>query len=332
MIGVTGANGLLGSFIVRKLIEERAEFVAFKRRAGDSSLLRDVEANIKWRELDVEDPVGMDDALQGVTSVIHAAAMVSFNPHRASRIARVNTEGTRHLVNACLANHIRRFVYISSVAALGRAKGQAHIDENNKWVDRSPAGAYALSKYLAELEVSRGQEEGLRTVILNPSVILAPADWTKSSARLFRYVWAQRPFYMEGSLNWVDVRDVAAAAWMLLNSGTENERFIVNAGAVSYKEFFDAVALRLGRRAPVIKLNKNLLKIAAQAASLTAWIGRSEPVITPETARLAGASFLYENNKIKKTLHFEFHTLDNTLDWCCKYYRQKFALKNGETP
>jgi dihydroflavonol-4-reductase len=332
MIGVTGANGLLGSFIIRKLIEERADFVAFKRSAGDASLLQDVEANIEWRELDVENPVGMDDALQGVTSVIHAAALVSFDPHRAARIAKINTEGTRHLINACLANNIRKFVYISSVAALGRAKGQTRIDESNKWVDRTPAGAYALSKYLAELEVFRGQEEGLRTVILNPSVILAPADWTKSSARLFRYVWAQRPFYLEGSLNWVDVRDVAAAAWLLLNSGTENERFIVNAGAVSYKEFFDAVARRFGRRPPVIKLNKNLLKIAAQAESFRAWIGQSEPAITRETARLAGASFLYENNKIKKTLHFEFHTLDNTLDWCCEYYRQKFALKNGEAP
>jgi len=126
-------------------------------------------------------------------------------------------------------------------------------------------------------------------------------------------------------LNWVDVRDVATAAWKLLNSGMENERFILNAGTVSYKEFFDAVALRFGRKPPMIKLSKNFLKIASRIETMRAWLSQSDPLITPETARLAGTSFLYENNKIKKTLHFEFQALDNTLDWCCQYYRQKFA-------
>ncbi len=325
MIGVTGANGLLGSFIVRKLIAENEKFVAFKRRSGDTSLLNDAAEKIQWRDLDLEDPVTMDDAMKGITSVIHAAGLVSFNPRRSSLISRINTEGTRHLVNACLAHGIKRFVHISSVAALGRMKGQTRIDENNKWVEDSLNTSYAISKYFGELEVFRGQEEGLQTVVLNPSVILAPADWRKSSAQLFRYVWAQHPFYTEGSFNWVDVRDVAAAAWKLLNSGMENDRFIVNAGTVTYKDFFEAVAVRLGRKPPDIKLSKNLLKIVSHIESFRAWISQSDPLITPETARLAGTTFLYENNKIKKTLQFEFQTLDNTLDWCCHYYRQKFG-------
>lgn len=325
MIGVTGANGLLGSFIVRKLIAENETFVAFRRGSADTSLLKDVEKKIQWRELDLQNPVTMDEALKEVTSVMHAAGLVSFDPRRTSLLSEVNAEGTRHLVNACLAHGIERFVHISSVAALGRAKGQTHIDEHNKWEENSLNTSYAISKYLAELEVFRGQEEGLRTVVLNPSVILAPADGKKSSARLFAYAWGQPLFYTEGSLNWVDVRDVATAAWRLLHSGLENERFIVNAGTVSYKEFFDAVAARLGRRPPGVKLSKNLLKIVAGVESVRAWINRSEPLITPETARLAGTHFLYKNNKIKKTLQLEFHSMENTLDWCCHYYRQKFT-------
>ncbi|HEX8038459.1 MAG TPA: NAD-dependent epimerase/dehydratase family protein [Chryseosolibacter sp.] len=325
MIGVTGANGLLGSFIVRKLIAENERFIAFRRGSADTSLLRDVEDKIQWRELDLQNPVTMDEALKDVTSVIHAAGLVSFDPRRSSLLSKVNTEGTRHLVNACLAHGIKRFVHISSVAALGRTKGQTHIDERNKWEENSLNTSYAISKYLAELEVFRAQEEGLHTVVLNPSVILAPADEGRSSARLFAYVWRQQLFYAEGSLNWVDVRDVATAAWKLLHSGTENERFIVNAGAVSYKEFFDAVAVRFGRRPPGVKLNKNLLKIVSGVETVRAWINRSEPLITPETARLAGTHFLYENNKIKKTLQLEFHSMENTLDWCCQYFRQKFA-------
>ena len=140
---------------------------------------------------------------------------------------------------------------------------------------------------------------------------------------------AKRRYYIDGSLNYVDVRDVAAVTWMLLNSGMENERFIVNAGAVSYKDFFDAVARRFGTKPPMIKLSKNILKIVAGVEAVTAGIRRAEPLITPETARLAGTFFLYQNNKIKKSLHFEFQELDTTLDWCCRYYMQKFDLKKG---
>lgn len=329
MIGVTGANGLLGSFIVRKLIEEGQKFIAFKRRSSDTSLLADVQEEIQWRDLDLHDPVSMDDSLQDITALIHAAAIVSFNPRHAASIARANTEGTRNVVNACLAGGIKRLVYISSVGALGRTKGQAVIDENNKWVENAVQTPYATSKYYAEVEVFRGQEEGLKTVILNPSVILAPADWTKSSARLFKYVWDERRFFIDGSLNYVDVRDVAAVAWMVLNSPIENDRFIVNAGSVSFKEFFDAVAMRFGRKPPMIKLNKNFIKIVTGIEALRAKISGSEPIITPDTARLAESHFHYPNRKIKKLLPIEFRSLDNTLDWCCRYYMQKFTPKKG---
>jgi nucleoside-diphosphate-sugar epimerase len=127
----------------------------------------------------------------------------------------------------------------------------------------------------------------------------------------------------------VDVRDVAAATWILLNSGMENARFIVNAGAVSYKDFFDTVARRFGKKGPMIKLSKNILKIVASAESVRARLSQSEPLITPDTARLAGNFFVYQNNKIKTSIQFEFRTLDDTLDWCCRYYMQKFGLKKG---
>src|SRR5688572_1217970 len=120
MIAVTGANGLLGSFIVRKLIEQNKPFVALKRSGSDISLLDDVAEKITWRDAEVTDPVSLDEALRDVTQVVHAAAIVSFNPRDARKIAEVNIQGTRHVVNICLANGVRRLVHISSVAALGR--------------------------------------------------------------------------------------------------------------------------------------------------------------------------------------------------------------------
>jgi nucleoside-diphosphate-sugar epimerase len=323
MIAVTGANGLLGSFIIRTLIDQKESFVALKRADSDLSLLADVNHMIAWKDADILDPVSLDDALQGVTTVIHTAAMVSFNPRLARTIYKINVEGTANVVNACLTSQVKKLVHISSVAALGRLKGQTSIDENHKWTDNRLNSTYAESKYLAELEVFRGHEEGLQAVILNPSIILAAADWTKSSAKLFKYVWDERPFYIDSHLNFVDVRDVAKATHQLMQGNHAGERFILNAGAVALPSFLTAAAQRFNKKPPAIKLTPALLSVAAFGERVRSWITRSEPLITSETARLAGARFFYENKKIVKQLNFEFQTFDQTMDWCCKYYMKE---------
>jgi dihydroflavonol-4-reductase len=327
MIAVTGANGLLGSFIVRKLIQEQKSFVAIKRAGSDTSLLEDVADKVQWRTADVLNPLMLSDALEGCTQVIHSAAVVSFNPWQADNVLEINSIGTRNIVNACFHQNIKRLVHISSVAALGRQKEQTIIREDNKWVENPLNSVYADSKYKAELEVFRGQEEGLNTVILNPSIILAPADWNRSSAKLFRYVWHQRPFYIDASLNYVDVRDVASCAYQLLQSNFEAERFIVSAGNISFKNFFEKTANKFDVKPPSVRLSKSIVKSVARFERIRTWFTRSEPLITRETAQLVGAQFLYDNKKIKNNLNFEFQTLENTLEWCCDYYNRKFNSK-----
>jgi dihydroflavonol-4-reductase len=323
MVAVTGANGLLGSFIVRKLIEKQVPFVAFKRKDSDTTLLSDVASHITWRTADMLDPVQLDEALEGVTKVIHTAGVVSFNPRRATYVMDNNVIGTRNLINECLSKKIARLVHISSVAALGRQKNQTLIDEKNQWIDNPMNTVYAKSKYLAELEIFRAQEEGLNSVIVNPSVILAPADWTKSSAKLFRYVWDEKPFYTDAYLNYVDVRDVAGITVRLLDEKVSGHRLILNAGKISFYNFFEQVATRFNRRPPGIRLGSRFLRLVARFEELRARISGSEPVLTRETARLSGTEFLYSNKKIKELLLVEFQPIEASLDWCCQYYLTK---------
>lgn len=329
MIAVTGATGLLGSFIVRELIDRGEAFVALKRRGSDTSLLADVASRITWRDADVLNPVELEDALEGVTRVIHSAAVVSFHPGKAAYVMDINVQGTRNIIHECQAKGIRRFVHISSVAALGRQKGQKLIDETNQWVDSPMNSVYAESKYLSELEVFRAQEEGMSTVIINPSVILAPAAWDRSSAKLFKYVWDEKRFYSEAFLNYVDVRDVARITCRLLaDESVQGQRFIVNAGKISFRDFFRAVAKRFNKRAPDRKLSPTFLQVVARAEVLRSWFTGNEPLLTKETARLAGTEFLYDNLKIREALSVDFQPIDLSLDWCCEHYLTKYANKN----
>jgi dihydroflavonol-4-reductase len=327
MIAVTGANGLLGSFIIRKLIEQKESFVALKRPDSDLSLLTDVQHQVTWRDADILNPVALQEAFVDVSHVIHTAAMVSFNPRARNTLYRINVEGTHNVVNACLLKQVKKLIHISSVAALGRQKGETSLNEDHKWTDNALNSSYAESKYRAELEVFRGQEEGLNTVMLNPSVILAGADWSKSSAKLFRYVWEEKPFYIENHLNFVDARDVAAVTHQFLHKDFSGQRFILNAGSMELATFFAKVAVRFNKKAPSINLGRPFLNILAFAENLRSWLTHSEPLITSETARLANTRFHYENQKIKKLIDFEFQSIDQTLDWCCQYYINKFQTK-----
>ena len=320
MIAVTGANGLLGSYMVRKLCDTNTPFIAIKRKGSDTSLLNDLKEKITWREADVTDSVSLQEALVDITGVIHTAAFVSFNPRKADAIFEINTEGTKNVVNACLVRNIKRLLHVSSVSALGRQKGQTYLTEENKWVDSSINSKYGESKYKAELEVFRGQEEGLSTVIVNPSVILGFSNWNKSSAQLFKYAWEQRPFYMDGSLNYVDVRDVAEVCFQLFHSTREGERFILNAGAIPFKDFFDKAAAGFQKKGPKIKVTRNYLKVVAALEGVRTRVLGSEPLITQETARLAGTHFLYDSQKVKNALNFNFQTIDATVQWCCEQY------------
>jgi nucleoside-diphosphate-sugar epimerase len=327
MIAVTGANGLLGSFIVRMLIQHDEPFVAMKRKDSDISLLQDVNESITWFDADILDIVSLNEAFRNVTHVIHTAAIVSFNPRRARHVMEINVQGTRNVVNACLANNVKRIVHVSSVAALAAQKSQTTITEENKWVETQHQTVYAKSKYLSELEIFRGQEEGISSVIVNPSLILAGANWDNSSAQIFKYIWRQSPFYSDGSINYVDVLDVAKIIYMLLRMPVEAERYIVSAGKVRYKELFGLIAKEFGKKIPSIKINKNFLSIGAYFETWRAIIAGSEPRLTRETARVAGVNYLFENRKIVDQLNFEFQPIDKTLQRCCRYYMDRMNAK-----
>jgi nucleoside-diphosphate-sugar epimerase len=327
MIAVTGGNGLLGNFVIRKLIAKGEKFIALRRNSSDVSLLDDIADQISWRNADIMDPVSLREGLEGATHVIHTAAIVSFNPRRANEVMDINMMGTRNVVNACLEHNVKRLVHVSSVAALGRQKGQYLIDEDNKWIDSPDNNIYAISKYQSELEVFRGVEEGLSAVVVNPSLILAEANWNVSSAQLFKYAWDQRPFYMDGFVNYVDVIDVANVIYALLYDEVRGQRFIVSCGKISYKELLTKMALHFNKKPPSIRMTKAVLKPVAFIDGIRARLTGAEPKITPETARLAGSDFLFDNKKITNKLGYQFQSIDETLKRCCRYYTSKVIAK-----
>jgi dihydroflavonol-4-reductase len=322
MVFITGANGLVGSFVARRFLEAGYQVAALKRQTSDVSLVQDIAHLIQWHEGDILDVLSLEKAIQqDIDIVIHTAAVVSFIPKEREMLYKVNVEGTTNVVNACLSKGIEKVCFVSSVAALSRTPNKTEIDEEQVWQDSPLNSHYAKSKYLAELEVWRGVAEGLKAIVVCPSVILGEADWHKSSTQLFKYVFDERPFYTDGTINYVDVLDVAEAIFQLIEKQKFDERYILSAGTITYQEFLTRTADAMNKKPPRIRISAGISKILWRVEALRSLLIGSKPLITRETAQSASHSFVYLNTKVKTVLEFSFRPLNETLERIAKKFR-----------
>jgi len=324
MILITGATGLVGSFIAKDLLDEGVSFKSLKREHSTiPDILKDHEnfSLIEWINGDIREPISLDEAFEGVDEVIHCAALVSFYSGDYNQMKDINVLGTINMVNHAQKYSVKKFVHISSIAALGRSEKNATITEETKWVKSANDSRYAWTKHLGELEVWRASEEGLPVIILNPTVVLGPSNWNNSSTRLFKYVWEERGFYPKGALNYIDVRDVSSIAIKMLKSEVVGERFILNSGKVLYKTLLQLIAKTFDKRAPSKEVKRWMLSVGSIFESVKSIFSREKPLVTRETIRLSRTDFNYKNDKIKSFLDFEFNPLEDTIVWTCKELR-----------
>ena len=208
---------------------------------------------------------------------------------------------------------------MSSIAALGRNSTDGMVDEECHFKATKLDSNYALSKYYAEQEVWRVSQEGLDIVIVNPSVILGPGDWSKGSSRIFQKIYSGLKFYTPGSTGYVDVLDVANSLVSLLFSDVENERFIVNGANLKYRDCFDRIAVAVNKPKATIKVTSFLKEIAWRLEAIRTFLTGNKPLITRETADNAMTDSSYSTAKIISAIDFNFTDIDVTIkkyaDW-----------------
>lgn len=315
MILVTGASGFLGRHLLRFLSGKGYALRALYHQhppAGDMKVLPGVE----WRQCDLLDIYDVAEAMQGVTAVYHCAAMVSFGG-KGDRAAlqRMNVDATANVVNEALEQNVRKLVFVSSIAALGRAaRAEKAVTEDEQWEDSNENSAYARSKYLAEMEVWRAIAEGLNAVVVNPAIILGEGNWDNGSPALIKVADKELPFYTEGVNGWVDVADVVLAMHLLMESDISSERFIISAGDFSYRYIFTEMAAALSRKAPHIKARPWMSGLLWRWNRLRRLCGSGGGTITRETAHTAHAICHYDNSRfLLRFPDFQYTPIENTI-------------------
>ncbi len=293
MILVTGGSGLLGKALIQALLKEEKPVRALVHQTP----LEITHPLLEIYQGDILDITCLQNSLQGIDEVYHCAGLVSYIPGKDKQLYKINVEGTANLVNLALDAKVHKLIHVSSVAALNSGKRGTPIDEGEPWNEVSPDTPYGKSKYLGEMEVWRGMAEGLDVVVVNPSIIIGPGNWNEGSTAMFKKVYDGFNWFTLGATGYVGVDDVARAMIMLMNSDFKNNRYILSAENLSYKEVLSNISLAFGLTPPKRKLTAWMAACLWRIEWLRSKISGKDSLITKQTAEKAFEKVKYDNSK-----------------------------------
>lgn len=323
MILVTGGTGLVGAHLLLHLAESETGLRAIYRESKSvektKSLFRLYQKDhlfpkIEWIQADIIDIPSLEIAFQNVDYVYHCAGQISYDPNDENSIRKINIEGTANIVNCCIAYQIKKLCHVSSIAALGNlAAHEKEVTEETEWNPEMPHNDYAISKYGAEMEIWRGQQEGLNVVVVNPGVIFGAGFWNQGSGKFFSSIKKGFPFYTNGSTAYVGVTDVVNIMIQLMKSDLVGERYIVIAENRSFKNIIFEIAQKLNAPKPKTEAKPWLLNIAWRLDWLVSLIFRSKRKLSKYTVHSLTSSEFISNQKIKNALNYEFQDMDSVI-------------------
>lgn len=172
---VTGGTGFIGSQLVAALVR-RGDSVRVLHRAR-SDLVALAGLPIEHAIGDILEPEAVLAAVSGCDLVFHVAAVASYWRTQRAQIYRVNVDGTRTVMEACLRAGVPRVVHTSSIAAVGLPRPGTMANEDTPFDEWSARFPYGDSKHRAEGEVLKAVALGLRAVIVNPVIVIGPGDY-----------------------------------------------------------------------------------------------------------------------------------------------------------
>ncbi|MEZ0006138.1 dihydroflavonol-4-reductase [Flavobacterium sp. 28YEA47A] len=321
MVLVTGATGLVGSHLLLLLLENGEEVKALYRNEKN---IQQTKALFEWKDQlalfekinwiqgCLTDIPSLEKAFENIDYVYHCAAFISFDPDDEEQLRKTNIEGTANIVNLCLAYHVKKLCYVSSIAALGDLQGrETVITEETEWNPEIARSDYAISKFGAEMEVWRGQQEGLPVAIVNPGIILGPGFWNSGSSEIFQRIKKGLKYYTEGSTGFVTVEDVTRSMYQLMKSNIQKERFILVTQSITYHRLADLIATALDKQKPSVYLKPWVTGLAWRIDWLISTLFFKKRMLSKATAISLHTQSEFDNSKIKNALNFEFEDIAN---------------------
>lgn len=271
---VTGANGFVGSHVADCLAKHDVDLRLMLRRTSRLGFLEGLE--YERVEGDVRDAVSLSRAVEGVDIVIHVAGLTSALTE--TEYHQVNATGTAALVSAAREAGVKRFVYISSLAALGPS------DDATMPETPSPITAYGRSKLAGEYPVL-AERETMSVAVVRPPVVYGERDHALIPFyRLGKLGFI--PVYGDGSrlLTWIHAHDAAdAIVTTALADGPSGAVYSISDGGLyTWRNLVETYGRAIGKKVRVLPTPPLLFSIGAHAVGVAQTLLRRPLPLSPE--------------------------------------------------
>lgn len=318
MVIVTGASGHIGYVLILMLVQEGAQVRALVLPGEEVPLLQKLPVEIVRG--DVTDYSSLVAAFEGVDRVYHLAGVVSIGSGKKGLLQRVNVEGTQNVIKACIAKYVKRLVYVSSIHAFTEPPKGRIITETFDFNPDKVVGNYGKSKARATLAVLDAVTNGLDAVILHPTGVIGPYDTSSHMGQLVRdYMKGKLYAYIEGSYDFVDVRDVARGIILAGDKGRTGENYILSGEQISVKQILICLEVETGVKTPRFLIPLWFARGTALFAELYYLILRQKPLYTSYSIHTLCSNSLTTYGKAASELGYRprsiHETIRDTVEW-----------------
>jgi len=322
---ITGATGLIGSFLAEKLIAENHTVRVLVRPESDRGILKGLP--VEYVNGDLRNRASLDRAVQGVDVVFHAAARMS-DWGDIRDFEEDNVQGTMNILQASLAAGVKRFVHTSSTGVLG-LNAQHGSTEDGPY---DGEGVYEITKVEAEkTAVAFGREHPLPVTVIRPSWTLGP--------RARRHIplildYLQRGILLvigngRNVLTFVDPRDVAEAMLLAAEKPeAAGQTYHITNGDQTHtqRDCYAILARELGVKPPKLGLPFWMCMRVSWLVEKCAELFRFEdaPMCTPVRVKFLGLTRTYSSAKAQRDLGYRpKYSLEQSLKDAVAWYREE---------
>jgi dihydroflavonol-4-reductase len=250
---VIGGSGFIGAHLVHELLSHGEQVRVFDRDPFPAGLARQPRESILGDILDTDH---VASAMEGCRTVYHLAGIPMLWARDVATFDRVNHQGTRSILAAARKKKIETLVFTSTESILAPTSGNEPVREDAAPRLEDMLGPYCRSKFLAEQAVFQAAREGMRAIVVCPTLPIGPGDrnLTPPGQMVHDFLLGKIPGFLDCTLNFADVRDMAIWHRMAARKGQPGRRYILSGHNLKIEEFFQLLARESGRPAPRLKV------------------------------------------------------------------------------
>ncbi len=227
---VTGASGLIGSHLCKRLVDNGEDVVGLTYKTSNPLLVSIIRSNLVTERCDIRDYSAVKSIIRKYSpqTVFHFAARL---PHTANPdFIEVNVIGTTNLLDACYTNRVENFIYASSMSSYSTPPSYLPINEEHP---TRPDNDYGRTKLIGEL-LCECFSEVLRAVVIRYSSVFGVGDTVRAAYHFMKASLTGQTILVDGdgsqSSDFIYVNDAIDGALQVLDKGRSGQVYNIGSG------------------------------------------------------------------------------------------------------